>query len=153
MALIDDWVEYSINILDLVQCNNNLFVRMLYIVHITHAGYGVQVPNVRMCTFVLLLVSVEVLCVCVCVCARVCSHGSWISVHYSPSTFIFFFFVLKITDHKKIHMLLFSTLFKLTIPLPTVLSHHLPYRACATKSQSHAQHTLAVALSFSVQVT
>ena len=63
------------------------------------------------------------------------------TIHLTPF-FFFFPFLFLIESYVDF---LFSTLFRLIIR--TVLSHHLPYRACATESQSHAQHTLALAVS------
>ena len=71
-----------------MQCNNIIFLRMLHTVHTAYVGYGVRVPNVGMCTFVLM--NMEVLSVCVCVCA----HDSWLCVHYSPHDFSFLFYFL-----------------------------------------------------------
>ena len=65
---------------------------MLHTAHTAYVGYGVQVPNVGMCTFVLMNMEVLSVCVCVCVCAR--AHDSWLCVHYSPHDFSFLFYFL-----------------------------------------------------------
>ena len=76
-----------------MQCNNIIFLRMLHTVHTAYVGYGVQVPNVGMCTFVLM--SMEVVCVCVCVRAHM-TVGFVYTIRLV--TFLFYFLTESYTD-------------------------------------------------------